>query len=167
MTKFCKFLTKVILKHILLLAQTSTGSSSDPEALCTSFSNIRAHDGCWHFLLFIFTKLILILFFLKLNRHTHFFTSFLHILRTFNVRNWQPKKFFLQPLSQNCYKVLCVAKWFFFNTITPHTTEIFSHSHTIVVITKINHFLITVDTPAGQNEFFQEKISQWEKIYVK
>ena len=51
-------------------------------------------------------------------------------------------------------------KMIFFNTITPHTTEIFSHSLTIVVITKINHFLITVDTPAGQNEFFQEKISQ-------
>ena len=46
----------------------------------------------------------------------------------------------------------------FFNTITPHTTEIFSHSHTIVVITKINYFLITVDTRAGQNEFFQKKI---------
>ena len=55
---------------------------------------------------------------------------------------------------------MCCKMNYFFHTITPHTTEIFSHLHTIVVITKINNFLTTVDTPAGQNEFFQEEISQ-------
>jgi len=165
MTKLCKFLTKVILKHILLLAQTSNRFF---QRSWGPLYKLFKYSGSWRMLPF----LALYLYkassysFFSLNwtdTHTfshHFYTFYERF--TFVIDN--RKKFFSQPWSQIFYKDLCVAKRFFFYTITPHTTEIFSHLHTIVVITKINHFLITVDTPAGQNEFFQEEFSQWEKI---